>query len=78
MAVGKVTGCYTCAATYGTHSGETLRFFSPDWVINCPLELLGILGLNIYPEVIKLTDGFPQFGQHLARRNIDFQVGLPL
>lgn len=78
MAVGKVTGCYTCAAAYGTHSGETLRFFSPDWIINCPSDLLGIFGLSIYPEAIKLTDGLQQFGQHLARQNIDFQVGLPL
>jgi HAD superfamily hydrolase (TIGR01509 family) len=78
MAVGKVTGCYTCAAAYGTHSREKLRFFSPDWIINCPSELLGILGISNYPETIKLTSSLPQFGQHLARRNIDFQVGLPL
>ena len=49
MQIGKTTGCYTCGVTYGSHSEEKLRAFSPDWIIHQPTELLGILGLPPLP-----------------------------
>ena len=49
MQIGKTTGCYTCAVTYGSHSEEKLRAFSPDWIIHEPSELLCVLGLPSIP-----------------------------
>jgi HAD superfamily hydrolase (TIGR01509 family) len=42
--IGKTTHCNTCAVTYGTHPEETLRSYSPDWLIDHFSSVLDILG----------------------------------
>jgi HAD superfamily hydrolase (TIGR01549 family) len=60
IAVGKATGCHTCAVSYGSHSLDRLRAHSPDWIIHQPTDLLSILGLPPLPGNLSVQERLAQ------------------
>lgn len=52
ISIGKTTGCHTCAVTYGAHPEKKLRQYSPDWLIDYPLNLLSILNIPSLPSIL--------------------------